>query len=301
MQIGVFGVGAIGKAIASFIYSYTKDDIYLLALDKYYKRIENGINVNGVHYDVKASQDIKPDYLFVCVKNYDLEKSLDDISHFVGKNTVIIPLLNGVCAHDTLQHRFPLNKVTYSMIKIEANQKDNGDVITSNVILLGLGDRYNVGEPDYLKPLCKVLKGANINYKVFDDMQREVWRKWMLNIGINQVSALTDSNYTELKHPYLKEMMLNLFKEIVSLAMVCGVDLHLSDAEKLIADLDTRSSDRYTSMAMDFKNKRRNELEYFSGYALKLGKEHKLNLPYNEIIYKLLKAISDNYMSKKNE
>lgn len=298
MKIGVFGAGAIGKAIASFIYNYNKDIIYLVALDKYYKRLENGINVNNIHYDVAVSSDIKPDYLFVCVKNYDLEKSLDDISHFVDKNTVIIPLLNGICAHDVLQKRFPLNKVCYSMIKIEANQNDNGDVITSKVILLGLGDRYNVSEPDYLKPLCEVLKKSDINYKVFDDMLREVWRKWMLNIGINQVSALTNSNYTELKHPYIKEIMLNLFKEIVSLALVCGVDLHLSDAEKLIADLDTRSSDRYTSMAMDFKNKRRNELEYFSGYALKLAKEHKLNLPYNEIIYKLLKAISDNYMMK---
>lgn len=298
MKIGVFGAGAIGKAIASFIYNYNKDIIYLVALDKYYKRLENGINVNNIHYDVAVSSDIKPDYLFVCVKNYDLEKSLDDISHFVDKNTVIIPLLNGICAHDILQKRFPLNKVCYSMIKIEANQNDNGDVITSKVILLGLGDRYNVSEPDYLKPLCEVLKKSDINYKVFDDMLREVWRKWMLNIGINQVSALTNSNYTELKHPYIKEIMLNLFKEIVSLALVCGVDLHLSDAEKLIADLDTRSSDRYTSMAMDFKNKRRNELEYFSGYALKLAKEHKLNLPYNEIIYKLLKAISDNYMMK---
>lgn len=298
MKIGVFGAGAIGKAIASFIYSYNKDIIYLVALDKYYKRLENGINVNNIHYDVAVSSDIKPDYLFVCVKNYDLEKSLDDIIHFVDKNTVIIPLLNGICAHDVLQKRFPLNKVCYSMIKIEANQNDNGDVITSKVILLGLGDRYNVGEPDYLKPLCEVLKKSDINYKVFDDMLREVWRKWMLNIGINQVSALTNSNYTELKHPYIKEIMLNLFKEIVSLALVCGVDLHLSDAEKLIADLDTRSSDRYTSMAMDFKNKRRNELEYFSGYALKLAKEHQLNLPYNEMIYKLLKAISDNYMMK---
>lgn len=297
MNIAIFGAGAIGKAIASFIYESDKNSIYFAAKGKYYERLKNGINVNNKHYDIEVSDNKKADFLFVCVKNYDLEESIDDIKSFVNKDTVIIPLLNGICAHDILFKHFPINKVLYAMIKIEANMLENGDVITSNVFLLGLGEKYNPTTPTYLKPLCDVLTKANINYKVFDDMEKEVWRKWMLNIGINQVSALTNSTYIGLKHPNLKELMFNLFKEIVSLATLCGVNLHLDDAEALIAESDSWSSKRYTSMAMDFRAKRRNELEFFSGYALKLAKDKRVSLPYNEMIYKLLKAISDNYLN----
>ena len=297
MKIGIFGGGAIGQAIASFIYKDYKESVYFTALDKYFERLKNGINVNGNHYDVKVTKDLKMDYLFICVKNYDLEKSLNDISHFVDDNTVIIPLLNGICAHDILHKRFIKNKVLYSMIKIESNMDTKFNVKTSNVFLLALGERYNPDIPAYLKPLLEILLKSNINAKVFDDMEKEVWRKWMLNIGINQISALTNSNYIELTHKYLLEIMYNLFLEIVSLAEVCGVNLHKEDADTLIAESSSWKSTRYTSMAEDFKNKRKNELEYFSGYALKLANAHKISIPTNEFIYKLLKAISDNYLN----
>ena len=136
MNIAIFGAGAIGKAIASFIYESDKNSIYFAAKGKYYERLKNGINVNNKHYDIEVSDNKKADFLFVCVKNYDLEESIDDIKSFVNKDTVIIPLLNGICAHDILFKHFPINKVLYAMIKIEANMLENGDVITSNVFLL---------------------------------------------------------------------------------------------------------------------------------------------------------------------
>ncbi len=296
MKIGILGSGAVGFALASFIYLNDSDKVFICTKEKYLNRVKNGIVVNNKKYDVKYTSEDVMDYLFVCVKNYDLEKSFDDINKFIDKNTVIIPILNGICAHDVLRKKFLLNKVLYGMIKIEANMKEDYSVITSNVYTLALGEKYNVAEPSYLKPLLEVLKRANINYKVFDDMEREIWMKWMLNIGINQISALTDSNYNELRHPYLKEIMLNLFLEIVSLAKVCGVNIVQKDAYDLIDYIESKASDRYTSMAMDFKLKKKNELEYFSGYALKLAEEHRVSLPTNEMIYKLLKAISDNYM-----
>ncbi len=295
MKIGIFGCGAVGFAMASFIYENDSDKVFICAKDKYLDRIKNGIVVNDKKYLIKHTSSDVMDYLFIAVKNYDLEKSFEDIKNFINKKTVIIPILNGICAHDVLHKEFVLNKVLYGMIKIEANMREDYSVITSNVYTLALGEKYNVDTPEYLKPLIDVLSRANINYKVFDDMQREVWMKWMLNIGINQISALTNSNYNELRHPYLKEIMLNLFLEITSLAKVCGVNIVQKDAYDLIDYIESKASNRYTSMAMDFKNRKKNELEYFSGYALKLAKEHKISLPTNEMIYKLLKAISDNF------
>ena len=65
MNIAVFGAGAIGKAIASFIYESAKNSIYFAAKGKYYERLKNGINVNNKHYDIEVSDNKKADFLFV--------------------------------------------------------------------------------------------------------------------------------------------------------------------------------------------------------------------------------------------
>ena len=298
MRIGIFGSGAIGQSIASEIYKYNKEIIYLAALGKYYDRVKDGIYVNDIKYNLKVTDNLKMDYLFICVKNYSLESSFDDIKTFVDKNTIIIPLLNGVSAHDRLHKEFLVNRVLYGMIKIEANQKDYTHTYTGGIKILTFGERFNPSISAYLLPLCDVLNNSKINYKVMPDMEACVWKKWMLNIGINQVSSLTNSTYDDMRHPYLKELLYELYKEIASLAMVVGVNLHQADADDLYREIDTYTSNRYTSMAQDFMNERRNELEYFSGYALELAKKYKVGLPYNEMIYKLLKAKSDNYMKK---
>lgn len=294
MKIGIFGAGAVGISIACPLFDLKKYDIYFCATKSHAKRISDGVYLNNIKRNIPITNDMVMDYLIVSVKNYDLESSLDDISLFVDRNTVILPLLNGIEAHDILIKKFPLNKVLYGMIRIEANL-DGVYVNASKVGLIAFGERFNPSIPNYLLPLKKAFDEANINNEVSSDMMRSVWLKWMLNIGINQVSALTNSTYKDMHHKYLQEILYNLFLEIVALAAIEGVNIKREDADYFIKESLTWTSDRYTSMAMDIKAKRRCELEYFSGTALRIAKKRNMALPYNEFMYKCLKAIYDNY------
>lgn len=297
MKIGIFGAGAIGITIASYLYKNYPNDVYFCATGRHYSKLIDGVYLNDEHYDIKVTSSEEMDYLIVCVKNYDLESALDEMKSFINKDTVILPLLNGIEAHDIIRKKFLTNKVLYGMIRIEANM-ENMRVNASQIGLISFGERFNPTIPAYLLPLKKAFDDSGIKNEVSPDMMRSVWLKWMLNIGINQVSALTRSTYLDMHHEYLQEILYNLFLEIVALAAMEGVDIKREDADYFIKESHNWTSNRYTSLAMDIMNKRRNELEYFSGTALRLAKKHNLSLPFNDFMYKSLKAITDNYMVK---
>lgn len=299
MKIGIFGSGAVGISLACPLYDLNEHEIYLCAKGYHLDNLKNGVTLNGKHYDIPLTSDKIMDYLIVAVKNYDLESSLDDIKSFVDKNTVILPLLNGIEAHDVLKKNFLLNRVLYGMIRIEANITSK-EVNSSKVGLISFGERFNPTIPDYLIPLKDAFDKAGFPNEVNPDMLRSVWLKWMLNVGINQVSALTNSTYIDMHHPNLQELLYNLYLEIVALAAIEGVNIKREDADFFRKESLTWTSNRYTSMACDIQNKRRNELEYFSGTALRLAKKRNMALPYNDFMYKCLKAITDNYMRKED-
>lgn len=298
MKIGIFGSGAVGCALASYLYDFC-DDLYLCANINYLDKINKGIIVNDKFYNIKYTSNLKMDYLFITIKNYDLEKSLDDISNFVGKDTIIIPLLNGITAHDILSNYFKDNIVYYAMIRIEANKTLNG-VNTSKITELAYGHEYNKTLSSDVLKIKEILDKASITNVVYEDMKRAVWRKFMLNVGINQISALTSSSYNDMRHPYLSDLLYKLFKEVVEIAKYEKVNITLDDADFMINDLKNRTSNRVTSLTEDIKAKRKSEVDYFGKVVLDLAKKHNIYTPYNEVIYKCLKAITDNYENDSN-
>lgn len=295
MKIGIFGVGAIGSALAAEIYNITPNEIYLCANLNYINKINKGINVNSIHYDIAYTSNEKMDYLFICLKNYDLENSLKDISLFVSSKTIIIPILNGVSATETLKKHFKDNRVCYGMIRIEAN-KTNSGVNTSKITELAFGlDEHD----DDLDKLHKLLKQGGINDVIYEDMKRAVWRKFMLNVGINQVSALTNSTYDDMRHPYLSDLIYHLMTEVVKVAEAMKINISDDDAKFMIDDLSKRDSKRVTSLTEDIINKRKSEVDYFGLVVINYAKKYHIDTPYNDIVYKMLRAICDNYEKTK--
>lgn len=292
MKIGIFGCGAVGLSVTGMLYNDNKDDIYLLVKDKYYDLYKDGIIVNGSHYNVNITDNIKMDYIILAVKNYDLDKALIDMSTFVSNNTKILPLLNGIVAHDKIKDYYKDNIVYYGMIRIEANRIDYNNVCCSNIGEIAFGNEYNYNLTNDIIILRDIFLKSYINVDVSLDMKRAVWKKWMLNIGINQVSALTNATYKDMHSLYHEKLLYNLMSEIVLLAKYENINLTYDDVNYFILESKKWNSDRVTSLTCDFMNKRRNELDYFSKTALDLASKHNINLPYNNAIYLALKAIS---------
>ncbi len=292
MKIGIFGMGAVGCALLNELNGY--EGLYVLA-DK--ERIErynkNGFIINDNTIYPCCSDNIVCDVIFVCVKNYDLEDSLIDMKPFVNDNTIIIPLLNGIKAHDIIKEKYSNNKVLYGVINVEANKLNNVAKV-NKILKLQFGEAKNTFKPEYLKELEEVLLEYNVNYFIPEDMVRSMWSKWLLNMGINQLSALFNYTYKQMAEPSVLEVMFNIFDEVMIVAKAYGVNITDDDLKATKDRCIKFSSNKVTSLTVDFYNRDKNEIDSFGGMLIKLAENKNIDVPVNKTIYSLLKGLEKN-------
>lgn len=296
MKIGIFGMGAVGSSILNEMGEYEK--LYILANEERINKYNSTkLIINDKKFSPKYISKGKMDLVIVCLKNYHLEKSLSDIEKFVDDNTIILPLLNGIMAHDILANYFKANRVLYGVINVEAN-KINNIVKTSKIINLQFGYEYNNPIKPEILAIKEIFDKYNIRNNIYENMKRRVWLKWMLNMGINQISALCNATYKDMSHPLLKELMTDIYKEVYNVSLAYNIGLTEDDLNETIKRMDYFDSDRVTSLTIDFYNNEQNELDSFSKTLISLAKEKNIATPINDILYKLLKSLDDNRRQK---
>lgn len=294
MKIGIFGMGAVGASILNEMGKY--NELYVLVDEKRLAKNKELI-INDVVFTPNYITKGKMDLIIVCVKNYHLEKALPDIARFVDEKTIILPLLNGITAHDVLSNYFKNNRVLYGVINVEANKIDNV-IKTSKIINLQFGYEFNNPILDEIKQIKDVFDEFNINNNVYENMKRRVWLKWMLNMGINQISALCNATYKDMSHPLLKELMTDIFKEVYNVSLAYNIGLTDDDLNETIKRMDKFNSNRVTSLTIDFNNNSENELDSFSKTLIDIAKMKNIPTPINEVLYKLLKSYDENKRQK---
>ena len=299
-NVAMIGAGAIGGVYAYSLHKLLGDNFAFIANGKRKERLEQeGLYLNGEHFNpkvVSSDGDTTFDLIIVSVKNYQLQSAIEDMRSLVGKNTIILTLLNGISARDVLQEEFKDNQVLYGLaIKIEAVKV--GNKITQNSkAIIQFGDKYNKTMSEEVLAVKNLLNDAKINNQVFEDMIKTVWTKWMLNIGLNQVSAISGATYRVInKTPELLTLVNKAMTEVMEVSKACNINLGDENWASVQDVIDALDGDGKTSLLQDVENKRKTEVEYFSGTLIKIAKEHNVEVPVNEVLYNFIKAKERNY------
>jgi 2-dehydropantoate 2-reductase len=130
---------------------------------------------------------------------------------------------------------------------------------------------------------------AGIAYRVPADILREQWFKFMLNVGVNQVSALLRATYGDFATVLeARELTRAAALEVVALSAREGVALSAADVERIFPILAGLAPAGKTSMLQDVEAGRKTEVEIFAGAVVALGRRHGVPTPVNEVLGKLL-------------
>ena len=99
-HIAIIGAGCVGSVLVERLMSSGQNlTVSVIAEGRRSHRLSQaGITVNNTKFFPPNARDVpeKPDAVFVCVKNYDLEQACLDMKSFIAPETLIIPLLNSV-------------------------------------------------------------------------------------------------------------------------------------------------------------------------------------------------------------
>ena len=287
-KILICGLGAVGLTYA--VKFKSSSELKILVDEERYKRYtQNKPVFNSVEqmfdYILPSDKSFQPDLIIIAVKAQGLESAIENIKNFVHKDVIIISLLNGISSEEKIQEIYPNAKVLKSYF-IGHSAVRNGNSVTQD----GVGEIV-VEKSSKLKEIFDEFK---INYKMPDDIVYSMWLKYTMNLFSNQVSAILNMNFGELKrNSAFIDFAQKIIAEVRLVAEKKGVQ-NLENLEKDALDFLQKMCDEgKTSMLQDVLAGRKTEVDIFAGEIIRLGKLHEIPTPCNQVLYDLIKIVEE--------
>ena len=301
VSVVVVGAGAIGASIAVRLIEAGKQVVISANGERKARYLKQGFVVNGRQYflPVKDKYEADPaDLVIIAVKNYSLEEAIEEMRPYVSINTIILSLLNGIDAVPRLRREFGEDSVPYAMILgIDALREENRvQYLAKGRIFCGFEKEKVEKNASTLAVLEEFFRTSDIAFVVPEDIVKEIWFKFMINVGLNQWSALIRAPYRLFQDsPHGQELLSKTMIEVISLSKRYGGNLEETDIDRAIAVLKTLAPQGKTSMLQDVEARRQTEVDAFAGAMKRLAKAADLDVPINAILYDAIRAIEDSF------
>ena len=284
-KVLICGLGAVGLTFA--VKFREKCDLRILVDEERlerYKKNKPALNgkVQEFEYVLPSINTFTPDLIIIATKAQGLESAIKNIKNFIGKNTIILSLLNGISSEEKIKAVYPEAVVLKSYF-IGHSAVREGNSVTQD----GVGEIVAEKNPRVIE----IFKRCGINYSCPDDIDYAMWLKFTMNVFSNQTSAILNMTFGELKrNRTFIEFAKKLINEVRLIAEKKGVkNLDNLEADALHA-LSLMCDEGKTSMHQDILAGRSTEVDIFAGEIIRLGKEFKIPTPYNQVIYDLIKV-----------
>ncbi|MFP4409506.1 MAG: ketopantoate reductase family protein [Spirochaetaceae bacterium] len=291
-RVLILGAGALGAMYARAMASVEGVEVSFLADEKRAKRLRtDGVVVNGTLLELPVNPPAGTiDLLLVALKHHQLSAGIELARPYVGNETLIVSVMNGIESERTLAEAFgPQGVVHCVALGMDALREENRVKYTRMGRLL-IGRGYSEVPSERLEELSAFFDFCGIEHEVLEDILRAVWNKFMLNVGINQLSAVLGAPYGIFqKEESAKRLLRSAMIEVVAIAEAEGVNLHPNDIEPWFDIVATLSPEGKTSMLQDIEAGRKTEVEMFAGTVVALGKKHAILTPLNEALLEMVR------------
>lgn len=300
-KVYLSGLGAIGSSYAARLYETDPNLVTVVAdqprIDRYRR---DGIVVNGKEYPLNfITPEATPgpaDLILIAVKQHHLGESIKALRNFVGEGTIILSLLNGITSEAVIGEAYGMEKLLYSFVVGTDAVRVGTKVSFSKLGKIVFGERLNREYSPKVEAVRELFDRAKIPYEIPEDMLRELWWKFMMNVGVNQVSALLRAPYGVFqKVGEARELMEMASREVILLSERLGINLTEADLQNCIKILDTLRPEGKTSMLQDVEAGRKTEVEIFAGTVSQLGREHGIATPINDFLLRAIHTIEQTY------
>jgi 2-dehydropantoate 2-reductase len=298
---GIGGVGGyFGGLLAKHFYNSEKAEIYFVARGEHLKKVQTaGLKViKGTDTFVAKPklatdnpQDIGiADVIIICTKSYDLEATVKQLIPCINKETIILPLLNGVDSRERIKKMLPGNMVLDGCVYIVSRLKQAGVIENQGTIqklYFGLDGVTN----EKLEQLENLFREATIEASASQYISTIIWEKFIFISPTATATSYFDNSIGEILADAEKLNLLKaLIEEIKEVAHAKRIPFAEDITEKTLHRLKSLPFETTSSMHTDFLNhKPVTELQSLTGYVLEQGKKNKLSIPAYDKTYAKLK------------
>ena len=298
--VAIVGMGALGLLYGEAITKACGYEAVRFVMDEArYKRHKDDVYaINGVqqHFILQSSQQVRPvDLVIVATKFSGLEQALDEMQNLVGKQTLIISVLNGITSEEKIIERYGAQHVLHC-VALGMDAVREGTRLKyqhQGILKLGCVDK---NMENALNKVCDFLDRVKLQYVREADILHALWAKLLLNVGINQTCMVYETSYGgALADEEARASMFAVMHEVIEVANYEGVNLTEDDFLDCVKVLQGLAYDGLPSMRQDALAKRKSEVELFSGTILRLARKHGISTPVNQLYYDKIQEIEKQY------
>ncbi|SDB83491.1 ketopantoate reductase [Raineyella antarctica] len=248
-----------------------------------------GLSVNGVPV---AAEVVDPagtvttgpaDLVVIAVKHHQLAEAIEEVAPLVGERTTFLSVLNGLDSEEAIARRYGAERVLLCIALAMDAQRDGTSITYRQAGRLAIGTGGGLGTAERLVAVQVALDRAGLAWEAPADMRHEMWWKFMVNVGINQASAVIRAPYGRFRSEGpARSLMLALMAEVIAVAGAEGIDLGPADLDTWHKVLAGQPPQGLTSMYQDVLAGRPTEVGIFAGRVVALGARHAIPTPYNQ-------------------
>jgi 2-dehydropantoate 2-reductase len=307
MRILVLGAGGVGGFFGGRLAEKGEDVTFLVRSKRKEQLEEKGLVIRSINGDFSfqpkliMKEDITTpfDVILFSTKAYHLNEAITDLKPFVGENTVIIPLLNGIAHLSLLQKEFGVEKVIGGLCFIETTLNDQGEIVQTSAANRLVFGEIKSQDSERINHISKAFAGTKSSFVLSKNITQDMWHKYLFITVMSGVTTLMRAPIGPIRESDGgREFIRNLFEESVQIMKSMGAPVKDNIAQEHMKTIDKISYDMKSSMQRDMEKGSLIEGEHLQGYLLDLAEQFSIDTPLLGAVYQNLKVYEKMILTK---
>jgi 2-dehydropantoate 2-reductase len=296
MRVLVVGAGAVGGYFGGRL-AQKGADVTFLVRERRQKQLQsNDLVIHSVKGDTQlpvktivAGDTSGPyDLVILTTKAYHLNEVLPTITPYIGENSTVLPLLNGIAHFDMLKEYFGEERILGGLCFIESTLNAKGEIehySTHHRVVYG---EFNGLKSERIKQIENLFSDAKLDAVASENIKNDIWKKYIFISAMAGMTCLMRSSIGPiLQSPSGPDLYERLLHEICSIGKYQEKTLDEDVWEQTMDRVNSLSHGMKSSMLRDMEKGLPIETEHFHGTLLRLAPKD-LDTPLLQTIYSTL-------------
>ena len=303
IKVAVVGAGAMGGLFGALL-AEAGPEVWLIdTWGEHVKAIEReGLQVerDGETRVVKLNATTEPeavgkvDLVVIFVKSIHTLSAAKTASGLVDEDGMILTLQNGMGNVEAISEVIQPERIIAGTTSHGATLLGLGRIRHAGSGPTSIGSWVR-GEDFKAQKVAGILNTAGIETKVVEDVQEILWKKLLVNVGINAITALTGIKNGELLNLEItRNLCASAVEEAAAVARADGIRID-KDVLEIVFQVARDTGSNRSSMGQDVDNKRTTEIRAINGFVVQKGRALGVETPVNQTLWSLVETLQGNY------
>jgi len=314
MRIVVFGAGAVGLGLGSFLLAGGAEVAFVARADTAAALRRDGLARDGRFGAFRAGPRelaaaetpaelpaafAAPDAVLVCVKSFDAEPAaaaLAAAKDLVGERALVVVCQNGWGGAEPFARALGAERVYGARVITGFARPAPARVeVTAHAEPVAIGSLFGA-PPGAAEPLCAVLRRGGLPAETTDRLEELLLAKLLYNGCLNALGAVCGVPYGVLgASPPARAVMRDVAREAFRAFDAAGLRTRWPDADAflrcLYEELLPPTAAHEPSTLQDLRAGRRTEIDALNGAVVRLAAAHGVETPVNRALCEIVRIL----------